>query len=146
MAKRRLKVVVDTNVLLGSFLSRRKLSSNRKVIRLWLIEKRLRLVLSSGIREEYLKVLEEIAGFDRKRLDRWSARFSDRSRTETVKPTIVVGLSRDPDDNKFIAAAITAKASFLITNDRDLLDIPNSEKRKLKFEIVTPVEFLRRLS
>jgi predicted nucleic acid-binding protein len=32
---------------------------------------------------------------------------------------------------------------FLITNDHDLLDIPAEQKRKFKFEILTPAAFLR---
>jgi predicted nucleic acid-binding protein len=50
--------------------------------------------------------------------------------------------SRDPKDNKFLAAATAAKAKFLITHDRDLLDISDEDKRKLKFKIVTPQQFL----
>ncbi|MGG6238191.1 putative toxin-antitoxin system toxin component, PIN family [Nodosilinea sp. AN01ver1] len=44
----------------------------------------------------------------------------------------------DPDDNKFLAAAYEAKADFLVSLDRDLLN--------LKFfygtQIVTPAAFL----
>jgi len=32
---------------------------------------------------------------------------------------------------------------YLITNDHDLLDISDQDKRKLKFQIVTPAQFLR---
>jgi predicted nucleic acid-binding protein len=31
-----------------------------------------------------------------------------------------------------------ARADYLVTNDRDLLDIPASKRRKFRFEIVTP--------
>ena len=54
-------------------------------------------------------------------------------------------LSRDPKDNVFIATAIAAKAKFLVTNDRDLLDIDEAKKRTLRFKIVTPTEFLQLL-
>ncbi|MCL4757576.1 MAG: putative toxin-antitoxin system toxin component, PIN family [Rhodocyclaceae bacterium] len=33
-------------------------------------------------------------------------------------------LSRDPDDDKFVHLALTAKADWLISGDRDLLDLP----------------------
>ena len=46
-------------------------------------------------------------------------------------------------DDIFIATAIAAKADYLITNDRDLLEISEADKHKLKFQIVTPQEFLK---
>ena len=46
----------------------------------------------------------------------------------------------------FIATAIAAKAKFLVTNDRDLLDIADAEKRNLKFDIVKPEQFLKLLA
>ena len=51
-------------------------------------------------------------------------------------------ISRDPNDNMFIATALSAKAKFLITNDLDLLEIDDSDKERLKFEIITPRGFL----
>ena len=42
----------------------------------------------------------------------------------------------------FIAAAVAAKARFLITNDLDLLEIDEADKQRLKFEIITPRKFL----
>ncbi len=53
-------------------------------------------------------------------------------------------VSRDPDDDVFLATAAAGQAQFLITNDHDLLDIPPAQKRRFKFEIVTPGAFLRR--
>ena len=54
-------------------------------------------------------------------------------------------MSRDPDDNLLLATAVAGKAKFLITHDRDLLDLPEAQRRKFKFEIVTPGDFLARL-
>ena len=50
--------------------------------------------------------------------------------------------SRDPDDNLLLATARAGKAHCLISNDRDLLDLPESIRRSLPFEIQTPQEFL----
>jgi predicted nucleic acid-binding protein len=51
-------------------------------------------------------------------------------------------LSRDPKDNIFLEVAAVGKADFLITNDRDLLEISGADRRKLKFKIVTPAQFI----
>jgi len=45
----------------------------------------------------------------------------------------------DPDDDKFIESALNAKASFVASGDRHLLDIGSYEG----IRIVTPTEFLQ---
>lgn len=42
---------------------------------------------------------------------------------------------RDPDDQKFLEAALAARAGFLVTKDRALLDLA---RRETPFRIVTP--------
>ena len=42
---------------------------------------------------------------------------------------------RDPDDQKFMEAALAAKADFLVTKDRALLELA---RRTLRFRIVPP--------
>ena len=42
-------------------------------------------------------------------------------------------------------AAHTGRARYLVTNDRDLLEIPSKERRGFRFEIVRPAELLRLL-
>ncbi len=44
-----------------------------------------------------------------------------------------------------IVTAINDRAKFLIANDRDLLDFPEPERQKFRFEIVTAAEFLARV-
>jgi putative PIN family toxin of toxin-antitoxin system len=52
---------------------------------------------------------------------------------------------RDPDDQKFLEAALAAQAGFLITKDRALLDLSRRKKsqvgRTVPFRILTPEEF-----
>ncbi len=43
---------------------------------------------------------------------------------------------RDPDDQKFLEAALAAQADFLVTKDQALLELAPRERR---FRIVTPV-------
>jgi uncharacterized protein len=51
---------------------------------------------------------------------------------------VTVRVSRDPDDDKFLAAAVDAGARFLVTGDRDLLDL----KRYQNIRILRPGRFL----
>lgn len=50
------------------------------------------------------------------------------------------GYSRDPDDDKFIHAALAAKADWLVSGDRDLLELQGLPG----VTIVTPADALRR--
>lgn len=47
---------------------------------------------------------------------------------------------RDQDDNKFLELALESKAQFLITGDKDLLELRNNEN--YEYLIITPREFL----
>ena len=51
------------------------------------------------------------------------------------------GVSEDPDDDKYIAAAIEGRAAFVVTGDPDLLDIGDHEGVR----IVNPRAFLELL-
>lgn len=48
---------------------------------------------------------------------------------------------RDPDDQKFIEAAVAARADVLITKDRALLELNRRRTRALPFRVITPSEF-----
>jgi hypothetical protein len=47
-------------------------------------------------------------------------------------------LCRDPDDQKFLEAALAARAGFLVTRDRALLDLA---RRAAPFRILSPQAF-----
>ncbi len=139
--KPRVKIVVDTNVFVGNFLARNPRSANRRVVRSWFITRRFKLALSDEIKAEYLRIFREVLDFDSERIEGWCRRFETKRIVVSVNPGIKPTLSRDPNYDMFIAAALAAKAKFLLTNDRDLLEISENEKRKLKFQIVTPHQF-----
>ena len=57
-----------------------------------------------------------------------------------IAPEMAAGTwCRDPDDDKFIQAALTAGAAWLVTGDQDLLDVPDIPDLR----ILTPAEALR---
>src|SRR5262249_8329729 len=127
--KRRTRVVLDTNVFVRRFLSGRRTSANRRIVHLWLIERRLQLVVSSEIITEYLGIFKEILGMPDEVIEQWRTRFETDRRSTLVNLAKRYSASRDPDDNVFLATARAGRAQYLITNDRDLLDIPPSVQR-----------------
>jgi len=51
------------------------------------------------------------------------------------------GTSRDVDDDKFLALAVTGQADAIVSGDRDLLELVTHEG----IPILTPAQFLQRL-
>ena len=62
-------------------------------------------------------------------------------RFEIIRVTTDIHISRDPDDDKFISCAIDGKCLYIVSGDRDLLDIENYGD----IEILTVVDFLNRI-
>lgn len=143
--KERIRVVLDTNVLIRHFISRARRgrsSFNRKVFELWFIENHIQLIVSSEIAGEYIATMATVLGIADDTLRKWQDRFLSHN-ADVVSPGKQYAFSRDPKDNIFLTIAAVGQADYLITNDRDLLEVADEDKRKLKFEIVTPAEFIR---
>lgn len=143
--KDRIPVVLDTNVVLGFYLSRERESANSKVYRLWRDRRQLQMVVSDETVTECLEVLGRL-GVSASRIARLRERFRRRETVTHVALGARPTESRDPDDNIILAAAVAGKAKFLITNDRDLLDIPAAAKNRFKFNIMTPSAFLAHIA
>jgi putative PIN family toxin of toxin-antitoxin system len=139
--KDRIPVVLDTNVWVRNFKTPHKDNPNRRVVRLWLQEKRLQLIVSDEILEEYFDIFLDLLEMDSKDIARWKLRFK-KTQCSVVRLGPRIEESRDPDDNLMLATAKAGKAKFLLTNDKDLLDIPVQVQKQLPFAIMTPKEFL----
>ncbi|HZS48710.1 MAG TPA: putative toxin-antitoxin system toxin component, PIN family [Blastocatellia bacterium] len=139
--KDRIPVVFDTNIIVAFFLSKTRNSVNSRVFDLWLIARRLQLLVTAPVIEEYLELLDRI-GVNTERIER----FNNRLRTLSTVTHINLGkrykISRDSDDDVFLATAQAGHARFLVTNDRDLLDIPPYDRQTFSFEIVKPYQML----
>ena len=102
------------------------------------------MILSSDLTAEYFEVLPRL-GIGEKKVARLAERLATRKTFTHVNLGARATESRDPDDNVVLSTVVAGMAHFLVTNDRDLLDIPASQRKKFKFEIVTPGELLTRL-
>lgn len=114
-----MRVVVDTNVLIsGIFFS----GPPYKIIQAWRCGK-LVIVFSESIHEEYHRVSDEL-----------SAQFSDIDASpflvlliahgELVNaPDLTGQVCADPDDDKFLACAISGKCKTIVSGDKELLKV-----------------------
>ncbi|MEE9615376.1 MAG: putative toxin-antitoxin system toxin component, PIN family [Thermodesulfobacteriota bacterium] len=130
-----MRVVIDTNVFVSSFLG----GNPRRIIDLWKDQKII-LCLSADILDEYVEVLNRIGLKDEDELAELLSLFSSGSNIlfTTKTPDIKV-IESDPDDDKFIACAVALKADYIITGDKAVLHI----EKYMGIKIVTPKEFLK---
>ncbi|HQR35954.1 MAG TPA: putative toxin-antitoxin system toxin component, PIN family [Blastocatellia bacterium] len=141
--KDRLPVVLDTNVIISYYLGKKPQSANAQIFRLWRYERKLQLIVSREVTDEYYELLERI-GIAEHRVARFRQQLQEADIVTRINLGARHAISRDPDDDMLLATATAGQAQFLITNDHDLLDISTAQKKRFKFEIVTPAAFLMR--
>lgn len=129
-----MKVVIDTNIFVSSFLGGRP----RQVIDLW---KRGEVVLclSKDILDEYVDVLQRVGIGPKEGLEELLALFKKNINIIfTLKTPRLPIVEDDPSDDKFIECAVKLKADFIITGDKALRRV----KQYLGIRILSPQEFL----
>jgi putative PIN family toxin of toxin-antitoxin system len=103
-----------------------------------------KLVVSSETIAEYLSVIQrpELQRKYRESSTRSIDVVVDKIASATiVEPVDVPRVCRDPSDDKFLAAALVGNAEFIVSEDKDLLDLGSYEG----IEICTVEAFLRQL-
>lgn len=126
-----MRVLLDTNVLISAILFR--------VLPRSLLDRAIRgefdLVTSPVLLDELEKILT-----DRFQVPSELARLA-RSELEiladVVVPDDVPAISRDPDDDQVLAAAVVGDVEAIVTGDRDLLVLETHRG----IAILTPAEF-----
>ena len=134
-----MKVVIDTNVLVSALLKRDSVPG--RILRaVW--EGNLELLLSAPLREELAAVMEYPK--IKKRLVALgveSAPFLDLLpffTTEVGIGDVAVTMPRDADDQMVLASLVAGLGDWLITGDKDLLELQN------QCAILTPAAFVDR--
>jgi uncharacterized protein len=92
---------------------------------------RFRWIISPSIVDEYLDVLtrpELVRKYRTVATRDLNAILEQIATATVVHPKLVPAICRDPADDKFLAAAIAGNASFIVTEDEDLLSIGSLEE------------------
>lgn len=118
-----LRAVLDANVYVSAYV--RPEGPPGQILERFLRNQAFQLVLSEGIAEEVLQALAypKVQKSARTKLepDLW---FEDIVMlAELVVDRPIESVSEDRDDDKYIAAAIEGRASFVVSGDPDLLDV-----------------------
>ena len=108
-----LRVVLDTNVLMVSFLPHHKY--------FWLYEAlenaQFTLILSNEILEEYYEKIAE--RYNTALADMFTFALPNLKNAVKISPTYrFLLITSDPDDDKFVDCAVTGNADFIVTQDK----------------------------
>ncbi len=128
-----LKVILDTNQFVSAFL----FGGMTKTVFDLVLNNKLELYVSEDLKAEVLKKFKYYGASEQALLDAFL--FLD-AKGIAITPKTEVSICRDPEDNYLLALAEEAQASYLVTRDKDLLDLPQKEWKNTK--IVKPEEFL----
>jgi putative PIN family toxin of toxin-antitoxin system len=126
-------IVIDTNTFIASGW---RINAHARRVFASVARRRFRLAVSSAILEEYRGVSQRprFAGKNYTGLLSWIEKHA-----VLVKPApLGKGRSRDRKDDIFLACALSAGASFIVSNDQDLLDLG----KPFGIEIVRPAQFI----
>ena len=127
-----MKIVVDTNVVISGVF----FGGNPRQIVEAIVDGNINAYATTEIVDEYMGIIESM-------IERKQGRLSQSilspffSSLKMIESKTVVGISRDPDDDKFIECAIDAEALYIVSGDNDLLDIGQYEG----IQIITAKEF-----
>jgi len=134
------KVVIDANILISPAFGGKPLDVVIKAMG------RHEVYVSREIEQELKGVFSKLSGkltgeqlaFVREKIDQLIGAAT------LVNVSAHIILSRDAKDDHYLSLCRAVEAEFLITGDKDLLDIPTGllEKKGIKTRIVNPHQFL----
>lgn len=134
-----MRVVIDTNVFVSSFLTPE--GHPRAIIDLWKTGK-ISLCISEEILEEYLEVLARLGLGGEPEL-RYLLRMLKRKENLVFRKVAAHfhQIKEDPSDDKFVDCAIAARARFIVSGDSHLLKL----KQFKTVKIVSPEQFVAQM-
>jgi len=136
-----MRAVIDTNVIVSGLIRPR--GAPGAVLRA-LRDRRLVAVVSPAILEEIVGVLSRPWLHSKYGVDETDVETFLRLlvlRAELIEPSSEVRRCRDPNDDKFLEAAVDGHAARIVSGDADLLALDSIEG----IAIVDPASFLEEL-
>jgi putative PIN family toxin of toxin-antitoxin system len=138
MRKRKDRIIVDTNLWVSFLLSRRTSGLDK-----FFHDQSITIVFSQELLDEFIEVARRPKLKKYFNLADLEALLQQISlHAEFVTVTSEVDLCRDPKDNFLLSLALDGKATYLLTGDKDLLEVNKVGKTK----IVTVTQFLSRVN
>ncbi len=129
-----MKIVIDTNIVIsGTFFG----GFPRKILEA-VVRDKVEAYANTKIIKEYLDIVKEMITDKGGNLDvNILLPFIDK--LNVVKSMSKIKISRDKDDDKFIECAIDSNALYVVSGDKDLLDIVKYQR----ISIITAKDFYK---
>ena len=127
------KAVFDTNVYISAILGGK---TCKTLLEIALCGREISLFISEPILNELHEKLISKFKFESRELIVILKEILFHA--QLIDPSHSVNVSEDPDDNKIVNCALSAKTDFVVSGDRHLKEI--KQYRKIKF--LSPAEFL----
>ena len=130
-----MKIVIDTNVVISAVF----FGGNPQKIIEAVVDGDFHAFATPAIIEEYCEIVDEMI---KRKLGRLNQRILSPliEKLSVIETVSTIKISRDPDDDKFIECAIDAGAIYIISGDKDLLDIGEYQN----VQIITAQEFCQK--
>lgn len=129
-----LNIVIDTNQFLSVFVFRgMMMQAVFDLVR----DKKINLYISPALQDE---IAEKLQFYKADEQIQNMVMLFIKKRGILIEPTVKVDVCRDPEDNFVLALAETAEADYLVTRDKDLLELPQAKWKSTR--IIRPEEFL----
>jgi putative PIN family toxin of toxin-antitoxin system len=132
-----MRVVVDTNIFISSFFG----GYPRQIIDLWKTGT-ITLCISGAIIEEYFDVLRRMDLAESEEFSELYELFKKQYNCCFTVKTIRLKICADKDDDKFIEAAVSLHAKYIISGDKHL----KSVAKYGDIIIVSPRDFINKYS
>ena len=135
MVKTPVRAVLDSNILISAIV----FGGNPKRIIELIQENDVIAITSRILISELFDVLVKKFHFTSEKL--YLAEELIRENFLIVSPSETLNIVRDKDDNRVLEAAVEGKCQYIITGDKDLLDL----KSYHQITILTPGDFVKSL-
>jgi uncharacterized protein len=129
------RVTLDTNVLVSALVFGGKPEQVYNLV----LEKQIVAITSTILLAELLEILSKKFDFELLRIEQLEKVI--KRHFKIVYPSNTIKVVRDEDDNRVLEAAVAGKCQFIITGDKDLLDL----KVYQGIKIMTADQFLNLL-
>lgn len=130
------KVVLDSNIIISAII----FGGKPQIILRKVYKREIYGVISEVIIAELNEALVKYFKIPSGKLKKLNKRI--KSRLEVVIPKVQIKVSRDVSDDKIIEAAVEGNCAYVITGDKDLLEIQMYKRIK----IISAGEFLKIIS
>ena len=128
------RVVLDTNIWISALNFGGKPAQILKIA----VKKQIRLYSSRTLFAEFVGVLRKKFGYSDEKIEEVEVLFKKRVKFREPRINLNV-IKTDPSDNRVLECALETEADFIVSGDKDLLNLESFRD----IRIVGPAEFFK---